>query len=163
MTESMLQGYNAAVSQNVFGVGPGAGAGPACGTCWALSPQSDSSGNALTGATSIIVKVNNLCPAEGNPLCSQPCETFNPSLEHDPLISIPGLPVARISMVPTSISTFVSTTARREHFSGPVALGWQSERQMRWTAASGTGHRTSRLRGNDEVTGVNEVKDPDTS
>ena len=27
-------GYSAAVSQNEFGVGPGAGAGPACGTCW---------------------------------------------------------------------------------------------------------------------------------
>ncbi|MCJ1252891.1 hypothetical protein MMC24_000697 [Lignoscripta atroalba] len=64
-------GYNAAVSQNLFGVGPGAGAGPACGTCWRLTPQTDTSGRALRGAKSIIVKVNNLCPAQGNPLCAQ--------------------------------------------------------------------------------------------
>lgn len=55
-----------------FGVGPGAGAGPACGTCWKLTGQTDSSGNALSNAgTSIVVMVNNLCPASGNPLCSQ--------------------------------------------------------------------------------------------
>jgi len=65
-------GYAAAVSQNLFGVGPGAGAGPACGTCWKLVGETDSSGNALSNAgTSIIVMVNNLCPASGNPLCSQ--------------------------------------------------------------------------------------------
>ena len=64
-------GYNAAASQNLFGVGPGAGAGPACNTCWQLSPETDSSGNPLSGANSIVVKVNNLCPADGNPLCAQ--------------------------------------------------------------------------------------------
>ena len=64
-------GYNAAASQALFGVGPGAGAGPACGTCWRLTAQTDSSGKALSGASSIIVRVNNLCPADGNPLCSQ--------------------------------------------------------------------------------------------
>ncbi|MCJ1307450.1 hypothetical protein MMC25_001096 [Agyrium rufum] len=64
-------GYNAAASQNLFGAGPGQGAGPACGTCWQLTPQTDSSGHALKGAHSIVVKVNNLCPANGNPLCSQ--------------------------------------------------------------------------------------------
>ncbi|MCJ1440669.1 MAG: hypothetical protein MMC23_001155 [Stictis urceolatum] len=64
-------GFNAAASQNLFGVGPGAGAGPACGTCYRLTPQTDSSGNALRGAKAIVVKVNNLCPASGNPLCSQ--------------------------------------------------------------------------------------------
>ncbi|MCJ1414485.1 hypothetical protein MMC32_000811 [Xylographa parallela] len=64
-------GYNAAVSQNLYGVGPGAGAGPACGTCWQLTPKTDSSGNALKGAKTIVVKVNNLCPAQGNPLCAQ--------------------------------------------------------------------------------------------
>lgn len=56
-----------------FGVGPGAGAGPACGTCWKLTGQTDSSGNPLSNAgTNIVVMVNNLCPAQGNPLCSQP-------------------------------------------------------------------------------------------
>lgn len=59
-------------SQNIFGVGPGAGAGPACGTCWKLTGETDSSGNALSNSgTSIVVMVNNLCPAQGNPLCSQ--------------------------------------------------------------------------------------------
>ncbi|TKA31948.1 hypothetical protein B0A50_01193 [Salinomyces thailandicus] len=65
-------GYSAAVSQNVFGVGPGDGAGPACGGCWELTIQTDSSGNALSNAgNSIVVKVTNLCPADGNPLCAQ--------------------------------------------------------------------------------------------
>ncbi|KIW61131.1 hypothetical protein PV05_01289 [Exophiala xenobiotica] len=65
-------GFSAAVSQNVFGVGPGAGAGPACGTCWKLVGETDSSGNKLSNAgTSIVVMVNNLCPASGNPLCAQ--------------------------------------------------------------------------------------------
>ncbi|KAG9948382.1 hypothetical protein KCU85_g5025, partial [Aureobasidium melanogenum] len=65
-------GYSAALSQNAFGVGPGAGAGPACGTCWKLTAQTDSSGNKLSNAgNSIVVQVTNLCPAQGNPLCSQ--------------------------------------------------------------------------------------------
>lgn len=56
-------GYSAAVSQNEFGVGPGAGAGPACGTCWKLTAETDSSGNALSNAgNSIVVQVTNLCP-----------------------------------------------------------------------------------------------------
>lgn len=61
----------AAASQNLFGVGPGAGAGPACGTCWSLAPETDSNGNPLVGAQTTIVQVNNLCPIAGNPLCSQ--------------------------------------------------------------------------------------------
>jgi len=65
-------GYSAAVSQNEFGVGPGQGAGPACGTCWKLTAETDSSGNKLSNAgNSIVVQVTNLCPASGNPLCSQ--------------------------------------------------------------------------------------------
>ncbi|GAB7344618.1 hypothetical protein MBLNU457_3106t1 [Dothideomycetes sp. NU457] len=65
-------GYSAAVSQNEFGVGPGGGAGPACGTCWRLTAETDSSGNRLSNAgNSIVVKINNLCPASGNPLCAQ--------------------------------------------------------------------------------------------
>lgn len=58
-------GYSAAVSQNEFGVGPGAGAGPACGTCWKLTAETDSSGNSLSNAgNSIVVKVTNLCPGK---------------------------------------------------------------------------------------------------
>lgn len=65
-------GFNAAVSQNVFGVGPGAGAGAACGGCWKLTIETDSSGNRVSNAgNSIVVEVTNLCPASGNPLCAQ--------------------------------------------------------------------------------------------
>ena len=65
-------GYSAAVSQNEFGVGPGAGAGPACGTCWRLTAETDSSGKSLSNAgNSIVVQVTNLCPAQGNTLCAQ--------------------------------------------------------------------------------------------
>ena len=56
-------GFNAAASQSLFGVGPGQGAGPICGQCFQLNPEGE-------GTKSIVVKVNNLCPADGNPLCS---------------------------------------------------------------------------------------------
>jgi hypothetical protein len=64
-------GYSAAVSQNEFGVGTGAGAGPACGTCWKLTASTDSSGNKKTFGAPIVVQVTNLCPSESNPLCAQ--------------------------------------------------------------------------------------------
>lgn len=65
-------GFSAAASQNLYGAGPGDGAGPGCGTCWKITGETDSSGNALSNAgNSIVVMVNNLCPADGNPLCSQ--------------------------------------------------------------------------------------------
>lgn len=63
-------GFNAAASQNLYGAGPGAGAGPACGGCWQLTPETDSTGKPIQGANPIIVKVNNLCPSQGNPLCA---------------------------------------------------------------------------------------------
>jgi hypothetical protein len=56
-------GFSAAASQNLYGVGPGAGAGPACGTCWQLVGETDNNGNALSNAgTSIVVmgKFNNV-------------------------------------------------------------------------------------------------------
>jgi len=64
-------GYSAAASQNLYGAAPGAGAGTGCGTCWQIEGKTDSSGNALSSPSSIVVKVNNLCPANGNPLCAQ--------------------------------------------------------------------------------------------
>ncbi|OCK77586.1 glycoside hydrolase family 45 protein [Lepidopterella palustris CBS 459.81] len=65
-------GYAAAVSQNLYGLGPAEGAGPACGTCWRLTPATDSSGNGVRNKTSsIVVMVNHICPALGNPLCGQ--------------------------------------------------------------------------------------------
>jgi hypothetical protein len=71
------QGYNAAVSQNVFGVGPvriiprqqRLTQSP---TCWKLTIETNSSGGKVSNAgNSIVVMVTNLCPASGNPLCSQ--------------------------------------------------------------------------------------------
>lgn len=64
-------GFSAAASQNLFGVGPGAGAGPACGGCWKITGEKDSGGNTLSNPKTIVIKVTNLCPANGNPLCSQ--------------------------------------------------------------------------------------------
>ncbi|MCJ1476425.1 hypothetical protein MMC13_005091 [Lambiella insularis] len=64
-------GYNAAASQNLFGAAPGQGAGPACGTCWLLTPQTESDGSPIYGANNITVKVNNLCPIDGNLPCNQ--------------------------------------------------------------------------------------------
>ncbi|KAL9070455.1 MAG: hypothetical protein Q9161_004879 [Pseudevernia consocians] len=57
-------GYNAAISQAVYGGYPGSGPSGACGICWKLTPD-------YAGANEIVVKVNNLCPDDGNPLCAQ--------------------------------------------------------------------------------------------
>lgn len=71
-------GYAAAVSQNLFGAGPGQGAGPACGTCYRLTIETDASTGARVpnAGDSIVVMVDNLCPAagagDGNSLCAQP-------------------------------------------------------------------------------------------
>lgn len=64
-------GYNAAVSEALFGKGDGQGAGPACGTCWKLTPKTDETGKPMTGTKEVVVKVNNLCPADSNELCAQ--------------------------------------------------------------------------------------------
>ncbi|KAH8699038.1 RlpA-like double-psi beta-barrel-protein domain-containing protein-containing protein [Talaromyces proteolyticus] len=66
-----LSTYTAALSQKQFGVGPGQGAGPACGTCYQLTIQTDLSGNPVT-ENSIKVVVNNLCPIDGNTICNVP-------------------------------------------------------------------------------------------
>lgn len=68
----MQPGYSAAVSQNLYGAGPGQGSGPACGKCLRVVGMRDSSGNTLSNAgVTITVMINNLCPAEGNPVCAQ--------------------------------------------------------------------------------------------
>lgn len=61
------------MSQNLFGVAANQGSGPACGTCYRVTIQTDQSGNAVANAgSSIVVMVNNLCPATtDNPLCAQ--------------------------------------------------------------------------------------------
>lgn len=77
-TDINQPGYAAAVSENLYGVGPGQGAGPMCGTCWRLTLEEDAdSGNRVKNAgNSIVVMVNNLCPRHDprgydNPLCEQ--------------------------------------------------------------------------------------------
>lgn len=74
MLTSPKPGFAAAVSQNLYGVGPGQGAGPACGTCYRLTIETDQGGSPVPNAgSSIVVMVNNLCPAtDDNPLCAQP-------------------------------------------------------------------------------------------
>ncbi|CAF9918813.1 MAG: hypothetical protein ALECFALPRED_000836 [Alectoria fallacina] len=60
-------GFNAAISQAVYGGYPGSGPSAACGICWKLTPD-------YAGANEIFVKVNNLCPDDQNPLCAQPAD-----------------------------------------------------------------------------------------
>ncbi|KAI9810903.1 MAG: hypothetical protein M1827_005762 [Pycnora praestabilis] len=67
--------FSAAISQNYFGAA--SGVGPGCKLCWLLTGVTDTNGAALTngpngGPPSIIVKINNLCPADSNTLCAQP-------------------------------------------------------------------------------------------
>lgn len=61
-------GYNAAVSQNLFGAA--SGKTDTCGTCWQLDPVSNPNAADTTatvaGLNSIVVMVNNLCPASTN-------------------------------------------------------------------------------------------------
>ena len=63
-----LPGYNAAVSQNLYGAA--SGKTDTCSTCWQLDPVSNPNAanpNAtVAGLNSIVVKVNNLCPSAGN-------------------------------------------------------------------------------------------------
>ena len=63
-------GYTAAVSENLFGSLALGKDSPVCGTCWRLDAEVDSSDRILN--KTIVVMVNNICPAQGNPLCSQP-------------------------------------------------------------------------------------------
>ncbi|KAI9678365.1 MAG: hypothetical protein M1817_006312 [Caeruleum heppii] len=55
--------YSAAVNQQAYG-GMASGVGPGCGVCWRINASHDSGNNPLGG--SIVVKVNNECPAAGN-------------------------------------------------------------------------------------------------
>ena len=87
-------GYNAAASQALYGAGPGAGAGPACGLCYKLTALTNPYDNdaALSAAgTSIVVKVNNLCPVQGNPLCAQGSLSDTNSLGKLSLLYLPHI------------------------------------------------------------------------
>ena len=57
-----MGGYTAAISENLFG-SPSTGIpGSACGECWSLKANR---------GTAVIVKIDNLCPRQGNPMCAQ--------------------------------------------------------------------------------------------
>ncbi|EPQ56593.1 endoglucanase V-like protein [Gloeophyllum trabeum ATCC 11539] len=75
-------GYTAAMNQLSFGAGPGAGAGDACGRCFALTGTADPYSPSYTGPFhTIVVKVTDLCPVAGNQeWCGQ--TTSNPNNQH---------------------------------------------------------------------------------
>lgn len=57
-----MGGYTAAISENLFG-SPSIGvAGSACGECWSLTAN---------GGKAVTVKIDNLCPRQGNSMCAQ--------------------------------------------------------------------------------------------
>ena len=61
-------GYTAAASQALFNSPASGVLGSACGSCWKISGDPSSTGQTYT---SIVVIINNECPAQGNPLCTQ--------------------------------------------------------------------------------------------
>ena len=76
-------GFTAAISQLSFGSAPGLGAGDACGRCFALTGNKDPYSPNYTGpfGQSIVVKVTDLCPVQGNTeWCSQ--STSHPTNQH---------------------------------------------------------------------------------
>jgi hypothetical protein len=75
-------GFTAAVSQLAFGAAPGAGAGDACGRCFAVTATQDPFSPSFTGPfKTVVVKVTDECPAAGNQeWCGQ--TQSNPTNEH---------------------------------------------------------------------------------
>ncbi|GJE97752.1 endoglucanase V-like protein [Phanerochaete sordida] len=60
-------GFTAAMNQLSFGSAPGLGAGDACGRCFALTGTHDPFSPSFTGPFhSVVVKVTDLCPVQGN-------------------------------------------------------------------------------------------------
>ncbi|CAL1714201.1 unnamed protein product [Somion occarium] len=60
-------GFTAAVSQLAFGSAPGLGAGDACGRCFAITATQDPFSPSFPGPfKTIVVKVTDLCPVQGN-------------------------------------------------------------------------------------------------
>jgi hypothetical protein len=78
------------MSQLSFGSAPGSGAGDACGRCFQITGTSDPYSPSYTGpfGKSIVVKVTDLCPVQGNSaFCGQtqshPTNTFGASVHFD--------------------------------------------------------------------------------
>ena len=77
-------GFTAAINQLAFGSSPGLGAGDACGRCFALTGSHDPYSPSYSGpfGQTIVVKVTDLCPVQGNQeFCGQ--TTSNPTNEHE--------------------------------------------------------------------------------
>ncbi|KAF8889394.1 endoglucanase V-like protein [Infundibulicybe gibba] len=76
------RGYTAAINQLAYGASAGLGAGDACGRCFAITGTGDPYSPDYQGSfKSIVVKVTDLCPIEGNEeWCGQ--TQSNPKNEH---------------------------------------------------------------------------------
>lgn len=124
-------GYNAAISQAVYGGSPGSGPSGACGICWKLTPDH-------AGANEIVVKVNNLCPDEGNPLCAQAESEISqlyPRSEWNRIrVADYGVYFFQMSI---SISTCARTAALRRPFSAVRGRSRLMGRRLPWIAPSG--------------------------
>ena len=60
-------GFTAAISQLAFGSAPGLGPGDACGRCFAVTASGDPYSPNYSGPfKTIVVKVTDLCPVQGN-------------------------------------------------------------------------------------------------
>lgn len=60
-------GFTAAISQLAFGSAPGLGPGDACGRCFAVTANQDPFSPSFPGPfKTIVVKVTDLCPKQGN-------------------------------------------------------------------------------------------------
>ncbi|KAK7685672.1 hypothetical protein QCA50_011016 [Cerrena zonata] len=60
-------GFTAAINQLSFGSAPGLGAGDACGRCFAVTASQDPFSPSFPGPfKTIVVKVTDLCPNQGN-------------------------------------------------------------------------------------------------
>ncbi|KAI0291671.1 RlpA-like double-psi beta-barrel-protein domain-containing protein-containing protein [Multifurca ochricompacta] len=82
-------GFTAAISQLAFGAPPGLGAGDGCGRCFRVTGTADPYSPSYTGPfNSVVVKVTNLCPVQGNEqwcgqTISKPTNSFNKAVHFD--------------------------------------------------------------------------------
>lgn len=114
--------YHAAVSQNFFGVGPGAGAGPGCGICFSLT-------SSVPGTVPITVKIDNLCPADRNPLCAQDGLQGTNSMGMSSSATIFSQGCCGLTMKKVRISILISVQMMgpQAHSSQDLKLGLQRE------------------------------------
>ena len=124
-------GFNAAISQAVYGGYPGSGPSAACGICWKLTPD-------YAGANEIFVKVNNLCPDDQNPLCAQPAGEFSLVTQIPRLAWESGFADSVVSFQTSiSISTCARIAAPRPPFSAVRTSSRSMGRRRLWIAPIG--------------------------